>query len=262
MKNKRSFIDTLANIPEWILILVLVYFVSMVIIPFVTGGFDWEYLQSVWHDWQSINAGILAFLAAVIGLHLTTLRAEKERQQNFFAAKSSLPEALTEFYSYFKSSAKIYREAWNLLTHHPSDPLVKFETYLPHAPDLPILYRDVFKDCIKYADPDSDVSRYLAEILIRLQVHHSRLTHLKISETTYSFYNFHEEFHCLATLSILIDRLLEYSRDTELLNSDILQWEEFNSKYRYLCIDIYQFSINGSTLKDYYYRHPSLNKIF
>ena len=92
------------RIINWIGALILgIYLYSMVIFPLFEGNFSWKYLQSVWHSWQGLNVGILAFVSSVIALNISRYNANKQRERNFIAARAFLPEAFSELTKYFNS---------------------------------------------------------------------------------------------------------------------------------------------------------------
>lgn len=54
---------------------VLVYFLFMCIKPWFYG--DWGYVQGVWHDWQSLNTGMLAFISSITAFNISKYGAEQ-----------------------------------------------------------------------------------------------------------------------------------------------------------------------------------------
>lgn len=69
------------NILKTIIILpFLAYVFSMLIYPWVISGYSWDYLQSVWQNWQSLNAGFLATIAAGTVIWTTRLIINQNRR--------------------------------------------------------------------------------------------------------------------------------------------------------------------------------------
>lgn len=42
--------------------LLLLYVICMVVAPYLADGSSWDYVQKVWDRWQTLNAGVLAFM--------------------------------------------------------------------------------------------------------------------------------------------------------------------------------------------------------
>ncbi|WP_256092693.1 hypothetical protein [Vibrio parahaemolyticus] len=78
---------------NWLCLFVgIPYLVSMVIYPSTQGG--WEHVHAVWYTWQSLNTGILAFIASIFALNAVRYTEEKSDretslQQGLFFLKLS-----------------------------------------------------------------------------------------------------------------------------------------------------------------------------
>lgn len=235
MKYRKNFIYYLVNLPEWVWVLIYIYLFSMTIIPFLVGG--WEYLLSVWYRWQALNVGILAFISSVIALNISRLNADEARHRKFIAAKSFLPEALSELTTYFRCSACLFIEAWPRVNDNTDNCQTPLQV---KAPNLPSGYKKVFSHCIEFAD--SDIGNYLAYILMRLQIHHSRLIELENSFKENSkrvlvSRNIVNYLFNLAELQALVNKIFEFSRSNGPFDDSRLTWDDFKTAYCNLKID-------------------------
>lgn len=152
--------------------LVVAYLLSMFAVPFFQSGSDWRALQDVWHSWQGLNVGMLAFTASIIAFNIAGYKAAEERRRNFAAAQAFLPQEFSELTGYCQESMAILAEVWINVCAAEEDK----EPVRKPMPKLPESYKEVFRDCIKFAKPN--VGNFLAEILMKLQIHHSRLQSL------------------------------------------------------------------------------------
>lgn len=205
---------------------VIIYGVSMIVAPWFFGG--WAYVQSVWREWQTLNASLLAFVSSVIALNISRLQANKQRERQFVAAKAFLPHALSELVAYFKASADLLHAAWE----HIGDPARPLP--VPACPELPKSYRETFSRCIETADPD--VGAYLADILVHLQVHHARLSDVSNflagnGHTVLVRGNVKSYLYCLGRLHALTAQLFSFARGEEPFNNSSLSWEDYRNAY-------------------------------
>ena len=205
------------------------FFISMVVYPFSIG--NWEHVHSVWHYWQSLNAGILAFVASVIALNAVKYSEEKKRQRTFVAARAFLPQALSELSRYFESCSEAYIEAWFRAKDENDRCKSSLKSPLPKIPDN---FQKVFKECIAEAQPN--VGEHLAYILMRLQIHQSRIESMysefsKNSEDIQIHYNIMSYIFALAELQCLINQLFGYSRGIEDFDNSPLKMDSFVSVY-------------------------------
>ncbi|ENL1288345.1 TPA: hypothetical protein ACMD0O_004656 [Vibrio parahaemolyticus] len=199
------------------------YVPFMFVVPWFYG--DWSYVHGVWHSWQSLNVGMLAFLSSIIALYVSRYQAIEQRKREFEGAKAFLPHALSELSKYLTSSAMV------LVCTFP--PLIgRRNTQLTlNCPQLPLEQFEVFKECIKYADVE--VARYLAVILKLLQVHHSRLE--GICKENYS--NEPYARSCLyntAELQALINNVYDFARSESHFENVDLDWDSIRLAYRNL----------------------------
>ena len=152
------------------------YFLSMVIIPiFITiyqvfpnlsFSVIWWSIQSVWDRWQTFNAAILALIASVIAFKATTYHDHREQENNFRAAKSQLPQALSDICSYLGRCAQIHYQ------HYGRIKLGEERVQAP-VPARPLEAVASIVECIRYSPVE--VGDYLSKILESLQVIHARL---------------------------------------------------------------------------------------
>lgn len=216
--------------------LFLVYAFSMVVFPAFDKGGDWAQIQNVWDRWQALNVGVLAFISSVIAFNIAKYNTNKQRERQFVAARAFLPHALSELTTYCERSANVLIEAWE----RGADLHAGRKTPLKAAlPELPESYKEVFSRCIEAAEPE--VGDYLATILVKLQIHHSRLqdlwdsfspdsSTLPIRENTKSY------LFSLGEIKALIDKLFPFARGSEPLDHSDLVWENYRNAYGLLDI--------------------------
>lgn len=228
---KLSRFDVLVSLVNWGCIpLFASYLICMVLAPAYIGGWSWHYVQSVWDRWQTLNAGILAFIASVIAFNISKYQENKQRERSFVAAKAFLPNALSELIGYFEKSANLLTESWVRLDPHPLGPISLAAT----VPALPDSYKATFSGCIEQAEPT--VGEYLAKILVKLQVHHSRLSGLHLNLTTSNrgvetrenvlYYLFG-----LGELYGLVGKLFPFARGEPVLDDSPLIWGDYDNAF-------------------------------
>lgn len=221
----------------------LLFFISMLIAPWFEYGFEWKVVQEVWDRWQTFNAAMLAFLASVIALNISVYIEKKQRQRRFIAAKSFLPPALSELTSYCKASSMVFKEIWGRL--ESVNPQTR-ESLLCGLPEEAETYKEIFSKSIAEAEPD--VASYLAEIIIKLQIHTARL------KETYKAFSHDGELlifkenvisymYSLSELNAMINRLYPFARAQESFSGEKLDWEDFRNSYANL--DIWLDDIEG-----------------
>lgn len=235
--------DKLISILNWFIIfLAVIYFIFMIGAPWIEGNWEWEYVQRVWNHWQSLNVGILAFLSSIVAFNISRFNANKKREREFIAARAFLPDALSELSTYFKSSANLLAESWervrDSVNRFPKAPLQS------KMPNLPANYKETFSRCIALADPD--VGDYLAYILMRLQIHHTRLVDLeKIfregSREIVISMNIISCLYSLAELQALTNRIFGYARGLDKFDDRVLVWDDFQNAYSNLNIRTEEF---------------------
>ncbi len=190
--------------------LTVCYIFSMFIYPWIEGKGEWTYVQAVWDRWQSLNVGMLAFLASVIAFNISRYNFNKQRERDFIAARSFLPEALSDLCDYTEACIPPLKEAWNKDKHIGSrTPL------LNEVPELPKTYKDIFKHCIALAPKEA--GDHLAKILEKLQIQNSRLITFSsnfesTSTTLIDNRTVLGNINDLAELRWLIDQTFNYAR--------------------------------------------------
>lgn len=229
--------DALVNVVNWGGALAFpIYIFCMGVAPWVQGRWDWIYVQSVWDRWQTLNTGVLAFIASVIALNISRYHAYKQRERQFVAAKAFLPHALSELISYYKQSAKLLQEVWGRIENEEVRPPIAFEAAIP---ELPKDYQEIFSRCIEQAEPD--VGDYLAKILMRLQIHNARMKEMYVSLTQESRMvvtraNVISYMYRLAQLQVAANKLFPFARGMERFNNANPIWEDFHNAYANLDI--------------------------
>lgn len=216
------------------------YSYAMFIAPFFDGGGSWKHVHSVWYSWQALNVGMLAFGSSVIAFNISRYNAMKQREREFVAARAFLPESLSELTHYFQACSPLLQEAWNCSDDHFDRCTSALTNSLP---SLPPSYKSTFSSCISTAE--GDVAEYLAYILMRLQIHHSRLTSMVNSFSEDSHYvgavNIMTYMYCLAELQALINKLFDFARGLDDFDSSLLTLEQYSTAYNVLDIEVEDF---------------------
>lgn len=207
--------------------LVAIYIVAMLVVPFVQSSFNWSVVQGVWDRWQGLNVGMLVFLASIIAFNISRYNAERERERNFLAARAFLPHALSELTKYCTASINFFAEAWKRPVDQDDNLNIPLKSTVPNFPKN---YREVFRDCIKTAEPE--VGDFLARILMKLQIHHSRMQVLSenfapnskifIGQTNILLY-----FYRIAEIQALINQIFDYARGLKDFDNPPLEWENY-----------------------------------
>lgn len=129
-------------------------------------------LVAFWERFLPLHIGWLALLGGTTSLRIVELREERARERKRIAALAFLPEAFSELCGYCERSVELLGEALERAygAQNNRTPLTN------RPPELPPLYRTVFKDLVEWSVPD--VAEYLSQILVKLQVHQSRMASL------------------------------------------------------------------------------------
>ncbi len=204
---------------------IICYVIAMLLYPWIDGHWTWSHVQEVWDRWQALNVGVLAFLSSLIAFNIAGYNADRQRERNFIAAKAFLPAALSELISYFKASARVLKKSWE------TDGQGFAET---KKPDLPESYKSVFADCIRYASPE--VGDYLANILVRLQVHDARLTGLlhpdeEVDIHVVAKHSVLTYLYRLGELQAIVSLLFDFARGETEFQFRKLEWEDFRNAF-------------------------------
>ncbi|MGF1807491.1 hypothetical protein L4C31_19810, partial [Aliivibrio sifiae] len=136
----------------------------MLVHPWVSGGFDWDYVHSVWHTWQSLNVGVLAFSSSVVAFNIVKYREERRLEREFIAERALLPQALNDLSNYLERSVPVIAEGYFRCNQSRNERKRPLESELPSPNDSYIL---IFQNCIRVAD--SKVADHLAGMLSDLQ---------------------------------------------------------------------------------------------
>lgn len=220
------------------ILLVVIYVTSMFIFP-LTQDFSWLYLLSVWNHWQGFNVGVLALLTSLMAFKITKYREEEQRKRNFIAARAFLPLVLSQLCDYCDNSATVLVEAYRRIRDQGrancNEPLHN------NVQELDSGYKQVFRDCIRFAEPE--FAKYLSNILVRLQVHHSRIIDLKeeflphkrmVNNVT----NVKSYIQRLGELRGLLNHIFEFARGEEEFEFDGLNWDVLRNAYGNLNIPV------------------------
>ncbi|QNM97607.1 hypothetical protein [Chitinimonas koreensis] len=235
-------IDRLINIINWVsLFLVGLYFFSMFIYPWFHGG---ERVHAVWFDWQSLNVGILAYASSLIIFGISRYHANQQRRREFIAARSFLPAALSELADYLEQCASVLVNAYEVATNRELGSEGVWGGM--SAPDIGGQYREIFSRCISHAD--SEPAEYLSNILVRLQVHQSRIAKLvrDIQPGGYTVVTSRlimSYIFGLGELRALVNGTFEYARGGERFPVRSLGWEDYLKAY--LSLGVHFETIDG-----------------
>lgn len=209
--------------------LFFIYVIFMFIVPWTDG--DWKHVHSVWHSWQALNVGLLAFASSVIAFNIAKYNNKKQREREFVAARSFLPHALSDLTSYFNLCAPVLLMAWDRAEDRLDNCRTALELELPMTQKY---YREIFERCIMYGEPE--VGKYLVNILVKLQVHQSRFESMykdfsPESITPATSVNIECYMYCLAELQGLVNKLFIYARGGESFNCKPLAINDFWTAY-------------------------------
>lgn len=194
--------------------LVVVYVAFMFIKPWFYG--DWAYVHDVWHTWQSLNVGVLAFVSSLIAFNISRYNAEQQRRRDYLAAKAFLPRSLSQLCSFMKASTKVYVNAAS-------------KSKKAEAPQEPLAELDVFKECIRHAQPD--VGNYLAVILMKLQIHNSRMSEVSIRQRT-NFIYCRDCIYDACEIQVLINYIFDHARGEKEYVEPTFSWDDYKTAYR------------------------------
>lgn len=180
-------------------------------------------------------------MTAYVALNIGKYTADRQRQRNFRAAKAFLPDALSELCVYFEQSAKVLKDSWSL------DRTKKIDC---EAPKPPKGYKTVFKECIRFAEPQ--VGEFLAQILVWLQVHDARLRgHVEQQgDRRYvnpSKLNILTYLVRLGELQAMVNKLFPYARSMGEFDGSPLGWKDYYTAYRQLNITIEKFRVSETS---------------
>lgn len=237
-------LDTVLKVAPWIATIGgVIFFIAMILAPWINYDYEWKVVQEVWDRWQTLNAGVLAFIASVIALRISKSNENKQRQRRFVAAKAFLPHALSELMIYFKGSAAFLLEAWERVDEKHLLPLEPLALTTPEAPQD---YKGIFKDCISEAD--DDVAALMASLLTKLQIFNARITEVESSfkpdrKLIVISENIRVYLYNLAELQALINNLFGFARSMEDFSDAKLTWDDFKNAYSNL--DIWIDEIDG-----------------
>lgn len=150
-------------------LILTIYVFCMVLYPTFNnwnGPGTWQEVQEVWDRWQTVNAAVIALLASLIAFKATTYQYHRERENNYRAAKSKLPQALSDICSYAKECARIHHGYYAAIT-------ARVDRVQVPAPALPTEAVASIVECIRYSPVE--IGNYLSKILESLQVINARL---------------------------------------------------------------------------------------
>jgi len=222
--------DAWVKVVNWIGIpSILLFFTCMFAAPWISSGLDWEYVQAVWDRWQTFNAAMLAFLSSWIAFNIAKFNALKQREREFVAARAFLPQALSELSQYFSACAKYLMMTLDQCNASP-DHKISVQTSAPTPPEI---YRSIFSDCIRLAEPD--VAEQLAAILRDLQIHLSRIKELGLQDQNSTLIigsmNITSYMYSLGKLQVMVNCLFDFARGTSDFSAGKFVWEDFRNAY-------------------------------
>lgn len=146
-----------------------------------------------WYDWQTVVAGLIAIVAALIGaraIYIQTRKtqelAQAELSRRHNAARSVLPIALSELHSLCQSMADTITEEIEARRDSSFDPgfdgafLGARATTLP-AKHLPNELQCRFQDFVETLDDDREV-RHIGQLLSQIQILMARWNSFKLDQ--------------------------------------------------------------------------------
>lgn len=173
MKHPRFEIEPLLSSAwfKWFLIAVgLLYVLSMLLIPWISSHGSWDYVQSVWDRWQSLNVGVLAFAASYMALQISRLNTNERNRREFVAARAFFPQALSELSDYCSELVDLLLKAHTRADEETGDAgAMDSRLEMPRVPDN--VY-SVLERCIRTAPPQT--AEFIAQFLGSLQVTRAR----------------------------------------------------------------------------------------
>jgi len=159
--------------PRCFSLVVIVYAISMVLLPAIRSGGDLTYVMSVWDRWQAFNVGVMALSASVITFYYRSWRRWEERNIKAKGARALLAHSLPKVIKYCEEYGKYLASIFQLV---PESPVSQADIVLPEIPDLPRLpptIFGVFRENIEYADELPQ--KAMLTILECLQIHESQM---------------------------------------------------------------------------------------
>lgn len=206
---------------------IALYIVCMFVYPWWDGAWSWEYVQRVWDRWQTLNAGLLAFLASIVALRVTRSADLRAEDRNRRASTAMLPAAFSELQEYLRSCGSVYAAAW-----HGARPM---QDSMPPSPKQS---KEIFRDCIQFAE--SKVGNYLANILVELQVHEARFAGLlgRNAGAVMSHLTLMPYIAAVGMMHARIDKQFEFARDEAAFDPAPLVWEDLRQSFRIIGIEI------------------------
>jgi hypothetical protein len=215
----------------------------MVIHPFLVTSLPWSELQNIWDRWQTLNAGFLALISSIVAFNISRFKEEQQRKRQFIAARAFLPDAFSELSEYYRLSARLIYEAWKNISDINRLQNCAIQVEVPH---LPVNYKETFRQCISSAE--SHVSDDLVKILVKMQVHHSRMKDLvstlsSQNGTALMRRNLLAYFFQLGALQAGINKNFEFARGEAVFDELPLTWDDYRNAYSNL--NIHLFNIVG-----------------
>lgn len=171
-----------------------------------------------------------------------SIQRECAARAGLLSARSFLPSALSGLMSYYTSSARQVVNWWDANGNPLTQPV--------QAPALPSEYREVFRDCIRHADPA--VAEHLAYILVKLQIHDSRMHEAAASVAAagghapgrYAVLSY---LMRLGELYALTSVIFEFARGETTFESRGLEWEDFRNSFGVMEVDCEGIAIDAHT---------------
>ncbi|WP_395340738.1 hypothetical protein PN836_017570 [Ningiella sp. W23] len=179
IKPKKQIIRVTKRIAYSIpAVAVFAYIAGMVIIPFTHGT---QYLLDTWANWQSFNAAIIGFTAALTAVLFAYFQYKDKLKRDFDANVAMLPNVLSLLGQNLHSAA-----TYCVKIHDDIEKDVN-QLNLSHRPEPIILVPDdqaTFKSCL--ASADEDKRHKLKRLLHKIQIINSRVMRLYPSVTVQS----------------------------------------------------------------------------
>jgi hypothetical protein len=182
-------------------------------------------------EWQSLNVGILAFSASFVAFNISRFHEAQRRKRELVAAKAFLPNSLSGISGYLADCANVLKIARSKVNNKDVYAISRPQV---SDPILPSDYKEVFEKCIVLAD--AELGEYLAYVLMRMQIIHSRTEGMVRSlrgsgGTLILSSNISNNAVILGEIQSLVNNLFPYARGLEDFHRKNLDLEAFTTAY-------------------------------
>lgn len=179
---------------------------------------NWSAIMSVYHDWQALNAAMLALGAGLMAFTATQLSVLQRRENERRVAQAMLPKALNSLWNYLEQSVKYFGEVYQLAEEAKWAAPLKPKLILPTPTSE---HDEVFLANLGLA-PDS-VRWQIQMVMSELQIFEARTSNFldTLNTGTPKYVGMHARRHLtdLAITKARVGRLFAYGRLNAEFNS-------------------------------------------